>query len=142
MNRYIILILLTILTTSLSGQTNNNLIGEYHSVNNRFEGFSNLILLDGSRFVYEYAFGGCQGNITGYWKIDGKYLKLECDKEFNNNSTTSEKITIGNDSLIMTIPKPFYPDLNNIKWKIGNNWVKPVNAIDSGCMIEKGKHKR
>lgn len=102
----------------------DDLNGIYHSVNNKFERASVLILKSDSTFIYKYAVGGCQAEITGRWNQKEKMIEMTNDPEFFNS-----------DSII-------YPDMSRENWMIKKKGLKPTGPIDSGCLVEAGLHKK
>ena len=140
-----IILLIVYITISLIGFGQNKhskLTGTYFAINNGFERSSKLILFDNGLFNYKYELGGCQGDISGTWLVMNNYLSLMNHEEFMNKNTNEKEIFQVNDTLQIELPRPKYPDLSKIKWRIGKNWIKPKNKIDTGCFIVSEKHKR
>jgi hypothetical protein len=105
-----------------------NLIGTYHSENNKFERLFVMQLNENDKFIYSYSLGGCQGEITGTYIVSNNRIKFSNDKEFLDDAKNSE------------FGKPIYPNLSLIEWKIKGNYIKPQSKINCGCFVENGKH--
>ena len=133
--------LLIIIYIFVFGQKKEIRLGNYNSVDNKFEKWSILLLQKENRFVYKYGQGGCQGEVTGSWIKKGNYLLLENGSEYINNENNKTDLLQVNDTLAMEIPLPFYPNPGKVKWKIKGNSLKTEDEIDTGCFYEKGIHK-
>jgi len=144
MAKFILIVMFLFQTLVSIGQTKSiELIGSYYSVNNKFERWSIIRLLEKQNFEYEYGVGGCQGKVTGKWTVERNFLKLVNDPKFNlNKKLENDTILLIDDSIKFSLPKPIYPNLGLTRWKIGNDWIKPVKSINTGCFKEKGKHKK
>jgi len=123
------------------GQKEFDISGTYHSVNNRFEKWSIMELNKNGSFKYNYGLGGCQGIITGTYRINNWLIYFVNDKEFTKEYLKAVNDSISKiDSTFVNIGTPIMPDLSLTEWKIKNNAIKPISEIDCGCIIEKGKH--
>lgn len=92
-------------------------------------------------FKYNYGLGGCQGIITGTYRINNWLIYFVNDKEFTKEYLKAVNDSISKiDSTFVNIGTPIMPDLSLTEWKIKNNAIKPISEIDCGCIIEKGKH--
>ncbi|NHN25427.1 hypothetical protein FIA58_007040 [Flavobacterium jejuense] len=129
----LIFLLLVIIFPSFNYQKNEKIEGIYYSVDNKFEKFSIMKLFDNGTFQYSYGLSGCQGKLTGKYFIDNKRITFKNDEIFTE--VYLEKQT---DSLAKITP--FYPDLSIVDWKIYKNAIKPISKINTGCIVEKGKH--
>lgn len=124
--KYVTLVIL-ILYSTFQNFEKNNLIGKYYSVNNKFEKWSDMELLENDRFEYSFGLIGCQAKITGTYKVNKNRIAFKNDKEYINNSNVSEFEAV-------------YPDLSLCEWKIKSNSIKPISKIDNGCFEEKSLH--
>ncbi|MEP1033619.1 hypothetical protein [Ekhidna sp.] len=127
-----------LLSTTIAFTQVNEVAGTFSSVNNKFERWSVMTLDQNGTFIYSYGVGGCQAKVTGTFSVDNSMLKFVNDSEFASKVNTEDMTT---DSLTYNIGTPLYPDLSLVDWKIGKNFIKPLNSVDSGCLVESGKHK-
>jgi hypothetical protein len=109
--------------TSSQVSTSKGFVGQYISVDSKFEKSSILTLNSDSTFSYSYMLGGCQDRIKGMWTVKNKSIILQTD---NSNDSKSYHV----------------PDLNSIKWTITSKGLKPSNTIDNGCFKESALHKK
>ena len=135
--RIIIATFFLLLTTVLAAQE-NGLTGVYSSVNNKFERWSTMTLNGDSTFIYNYGLGGCQAEIKGTFTVRNSKIEFANDSEITSNEIVN---LTESDSLISEIGTPFYPNLSLVDWKVGNNFIKPLGTVDSGCLQESAKHK-
>lgn len=117
-----IILVLTFANSVFGQSTVNGLIGIYESRDNAFERFSSMILSEQNRFTYKYGAGGCQGEVTGTWKVENQQLIFENDPQFLNNGII------------------FYPDLSLTSWKIKRIGIQPNDDVNTGCLKETGLH--
>ena len=92
-------------------------------------------------FIYSYGIGGCQGEVTGTWTINNERIKFKNDDEFKTDSIGYVNLVV-NDTLTLKISKPFYPDLSITDWKIKSKSLIPIGIVDSGCLTERGRHRK
>jgi len=101
---------------SLSGQTTENgLIGNYYSIENKFEKSAIIELKKDGTFEFKYALGGCQGEISGLWTIENKKIRFKNDLEYRNA----------------------LPDLSLFLWTVKKNGIRPDGEINCGCLKPK-----
>lgn len=123
MTRFTIILLLALQTTITWAQkSDEKIIGAYYSTANKFERYSILILENDNKFIYKYGVGGCQAEVKGNWRTEGKKLRLTNDDEFLNNDIIK------------------YPDMSLTTWSIKRTGVKPDKIIDSGCVKDNKLH--
>jgi hypothetical protein len=142
MKRILSLILLFQINT-IFAQNNKSLIGTYYSINNDFERWSIMDLTSDGKFIYSYGIGGCQAQVTGVYKIRNNKLIFKNDPEFTKQHLDSinQEIVI-DDSTTINLPQPIYPDLSLVEWNVKKRYIKPTKPVDSGCIVESGKHKK
>lgn len=130
---------------------NSELSGTYVSTKNGFEWHSTLILSEQYRFKYSYGISGCQGEITGNWRVrKGDLLEFTYDEEFRNdyNEPLSEEELSDFDSLRaitgydLTKIKPCYPDLNSGTWIVKKRGLMLMNEMECSCWPVKGLHRK
>ena len=133
-------LLLLITLTSFNYQKSEKIEGVYYSVDNQFEKWSIMELSDDGTFKYKYGLGGCQSEVTGKYFINNKSIRFKNDEIFTE--TYLEKQTDSLKEIDSTLAgiTPFSPDLSLVDWEIYKNAIKPVSKIDTGCIVEKGKH--
>jgi len=123
-----ILLIFLIIGFPLKQKETKTLIGNYYSVNNKFERLSVMQLNENGKFIYSYSLSGCQAKITGTYIVSNDRIKFSNDKEFLDVANSSG------------FGKPIYPNLSLIEWKIKGNYIKPNGKINCGCFIENGNH--
>jgi hypothetical protein len=118
MNRLLTIttIILVTLNTTRGQTSTDGLIGEYFSIENKFESFSIINLERDNRFTYSYGIGGCRAEVKGKWKIQDKKLVFKNDSSFLNNKEIR------------------YPDLGQSTWTVKKTGVQPDKIVDSGCL--------
>jgi hypothetical protein len=130
---------------------NSGLTGTYVSTKNGFEWHSTLKLSEKNRFKYSYGISGCQGEITGNWRIvEGDLLEFTYDEEFRSgyNDQLSEEELSELDSLSevaginFTKIKPCYPDLNSGTWMVKKRGLMLINEMACSCWAVKGMHRK
>lgn len=119
---------------------NQKIEGTYYSVDNEFEKWSIMQLFANGTFKYKYGLSGCQGEITGKYFIFNKKITFKNDEIFTEAYIKKQTDSLKKIDSMSTEIYPFYPDLNLVDWKIYKNAIKPISKIDTGCIIEKGKH--
>ena len=120
----IIVIIISTLDTTRGQTSTDGLIGEYFSLENKFEGYSTMTLEKENRFTYSYGIGGCRGEIKGKWAIEDKKLRFENDSSFLDNKTIH------------------YPDLGQTTWTIKKIGIQPDKIVDSGCVKSDKLHMK
>ena len=142
MKYFLIIFSFLLFSIELFCQTKDyNVIGIYKSEKNNFEKWSIMNLKSDYNFIYEYGIGGCQGIITGKWRIENKRIKFINDNQFINNENNKPNEENKESSEIDNLT-PYYPDLSLIDWKFNGKIIKPISPIDCGCLIVKEKHKK
>ncbi|MBX2970102.1 MAG: hypothetical protein KF803_12090 [Cyclobacteriaceae bacterium] len=126
MKRVLTITLIIFLTVDVvRGQTNTDgLIGEYFSIENKFESFSTMILEKDNRFIYSYGIGGCRGEVKGTWTIRDKKLEFKNDSTFLDNKIIK------------------YPDLGQTAWTVKKIGIQPDKIVDSGCVKSDKLHMK
>ena len=122
--------LIFIFINHLVTYSQNDLIGKYYSINNKFERWSIIELKNDGKFIYKYGLSGCQSEINGTYLITKNKIKFKNDTEFINQSIKTDSLT------------PIYPDMSLTEWIIFKDYIKPIEEINTGCIKEKGKHRK
>jgi hypothetical protein len=117
---FLTITLLTSCNASSQMPLATNPVGQYVSVDSKFEKTSSLTLKTDSTFIYFYALSGCQNTIHGSW------------------SAKNESIILHSGYIKDTLV--YIPDLNNFRWTITKRGLKPNGTIDTGCFKEKSLH--
>ncbi len=120
----IIVIILSTLDTTRGQTSTDELIGEYFSLENKFESYSTMTLEKDNRFTYNYGIGGCRGEVKGKWTIENKKIRFENDTSFLHNKTIH------------------YPDLGQTTWTVKKIGIQPDKIVDSGCVKSDKLHMK
>ncbi len=143
MKKYIIILALMLKANVYGQLPETTIYGTYYSKGNKFERWSIMTINSDSTFLYEYGVGGCQADISGTWARVNNFLVFKNDFEYTDEYFKSlDSTSAMNDTLVILMPKAFYPDLGRIWWKIKKRSIKPMKPIDTGCLIEKNNHKK
>lgn len=141
--KIIFYIIILAFLNSFGQHEKNELIGTYYSVDNKFKKWSIIELKVNGVFKYKYGLSACQAEITGTYSVENKKIRFKNDREFSKKYLESKRDSIiKSDSIFVGMEIPIYPDLSLTEWKIKRNSIKPISEIDTGCIIEKGNHKK